>query len=189
VREDAFAEQLERARRGEAAGHRWLWARYAGPIKGFLLARGTPEVDEVVNDVFLAAFTRLADFEGGEADLRAWLHAIARNRRVDAIRGHDRRRRLVLAATAGRLVARDPDHAAITSLVDTELRELLEPLTPEQRDVVVLRFVCDLPLEEVAVVVDRPVGAVKALQHRALARLRKEVGAQPYPSGTSGAMS
>jgi RNA polymerase sigma-70 factor (ECF subfamily) len=189
VRDLEFADRLERAQRGDAEGFRWLWARYAGPIKAFLLARGTPEVDEVVNDIFLAAFTRLTDFEGGEAELRAWLYAIARNRRVDALRGHDRRRRLVLAAAAGRVLSRDADGEAVAGLVETDLREMLAPLTAEQRDVVVLRFVCDLSIEQVAAAIDRPIGAVKAMQHRALDRLRRNIEVDPYPAGTRGAMS
>ena len=184
-----FDEHLAIARRGEPEGFSWLWASYAGRIKGFLMARGTPEVDEVVNDVFLAAFTRLPDFEGGEPQFRAWLHAIARNRRVDALRGHGRRRRLRLPATEGQILAGDGEADAIEAMVDTDLRELLAPLTDEQRDVMVLRFVCDLSLEQTAVVVDRPIGSVKAVQHRALHRLRRKFEADPYPASTRRAMS
>ena len=185
----AFTEHLDRARRGEAEGYRALWVTYAGPVKGFLLARGTPEVDEVVNDVFVSAFRRLDAFEGGEPQFRAWIHAIARARRVDVLRGEGRRRRLHLAATQGQLLAADAETEAIDGLVDDDLRDLLTSLTAEQRDVVVLRFVCDLSLEQTAAVVDRPVGAVKAVQHRALRQLRKRIAADPYLAEPHRAMS
>jgi RNA polymerase sigma-70 factor (ECF subfamily) len=184
-----FGDHLASARRGVQEGFGRLWTTYAGQIKGFLMARGTPEVDEVVNDVFLAAFTRLPDFEGGEPQFRAWLHAIARNRRIDAVRGHGRRRRLRLAATQGQLLAGDGEADAIEAMVDADLRELLAPLTVEQRDVIVLRFVCDLSLEQTAEVVDRPIGSVKAVQHRALHRLRRRFEADPYLASTRRAMS
>jgi ATP phosphoribosyltransferase regulatory subunit HisZ len=56
--------------------------------------------------------------------------------------------------------------------MDPELVAALEALTPEQREVIALRFVADLALEEVAQITGRRVGAIKALQHRALENLR-----------------
>ena len=52
-------------------------------------------------------------------------------------------------------------------------------LTVDQREVVALRFVADLPLEDVARMTRRSMGATKALQHRALENLRQCVSAEP----------
>lgn len=52
------------------------------------------------------------------------------------------------------------------------MRAVLDRLAPDQREVVVLRFLVDLPLAEVAAVTGRSLPAVKALQHRGLARLK-----------------
>jgi RNA polymerase sigma-70 factor (ECF subfamily) len=59
--------------------------------------------------------------------------------------------------------------------VDVELIGALDQLTPDQRQIVTLRFVADLPLRDVARITGRRVGAVKALQARALANLRRIV--------------
>ncbi len=55
-------------------------------------------------------------------------------------------------------------------------------LTPDQREVVTLRFVADLAIEEVARITGRPIGAVKALQHRALRALASTLTTEPQLS-------
>jgi RNA polymerase sigma-70 factor (ECF subfamily) len=124
----------------------------------------------VLGEVFLQVARDLHRFEGDDAALRRWVFAIAHNRLLDA------RRRV-----AGRPVAASspvPDLPAPPPAdpVDPELVAALGTLTPEQREVVVLRFVADLPLEDVARIMKKRVGAVKALQHRALDALGRALG-------------
>jgi RNA polymerase sigma-70 factor (ECF subfamily) len=142
-------------------------------VLGYLRAHGVPDAEDVLGDVFVQVVRDLGRFRGDEAALRRWVFSIAHNRMVDWHRRR-RRREAALAAVAGdrREPARDPDGA----VVDPALVAALAALTPLQREVVVLRFVADLPLADVARVVRRPVGAVKALQHRALARLARALG-------------
>lgn len=174
-----FQRHLKAARAGDRDACRWMWDTYAGAIRGFLQARGTPDADEVVNDVFLAAFGNLDRFEGGESEFRAWLYRIARNKRADLFRARSRQPRPV-DHTLGVAPSGDVEAEAIAQLADAELRMVLADLTPDQRDVIVLRFVNDLSLEQVAAIVEKPTGAVKALQHRALTQLRKKFSPEPY---------
>jgi RNA polymerase sigma-70 factor (ECF subfamily) len=67
---------------------------------------------------------------------------------------------------------------ALASLGDERVRELLEGLSPDQRDVVLLRIVADLPIEAVAEALGKRPGSVKALQHRAIAALRRRMESQ-----------
>jgi RNA polymerase sigma-70 factor, ECF subfamily len=60
-----------------------------------------------------------------------------------------------------------------TTIIDDELLNALDALTDDQRTVVLLRFVADLPLRDVARITGRRVGAVKALQHRGLDELQR----------------
>ena len=62
---------------------------------------------------------------------------------------------------------------AMDSLDDQKVDELLQTLSPDQREVLLMRVVADLSLEQTAAVLGKRVGAVKALQHRALASLRR----------------
>jgi RNA polymerase sigma-70 factor (ECF subfamily) len=67
---------------------------------------------------------------------------------------------------------------ALDRLGGDEVQALLGALTSDQRDVLLLRIVADLSLEETATVVGKRVGAVKALQRRGLEALRREIHAQ-----------
>lgn len=189
VSESDFVGRLDAARGGDPYACRWVWDRYAGQIRAFLLARGTPDADEVVNDVFVAAFTGVGGFVGGEPEFRAWLYRVARNKRVDAIRAHERRP--TPTDSPSRLSSTQPDaeSEAVAAVVDEEVRDVLASLTPDQRDVVVLRFLADLTLEQTAMALDKPVGAVKSLQHRAIDQLRKKFVDCPYLPGTCRTMS
>jgi RNA polymerase sigma-70 factor (ECF subfamily) len=152
-----------------------------GPVHGYLRASGAIESEDLLSDVFLAVTRSLARFEGDDDALRRWVFTIAHNRLVDERRRIARRRK-VAAAELGQ-PPRPPDEP-----FDAELEVALGQLTPDQRDVVVLRFVADLPLETVASMMGRQVGAVKALQHRALARLQSHLRARatyaPRPDPT-----
>jgi len=144
-----------------------VYLRYAPAVRGYLRGNGVVDADDVLSEVFLQVARSLPRFRGDEDHLRAWVFAIARNRVVD---GHRRR--------ASRPVVADvpvPDRAAppATEPLDVELAAALAQLTPEQREIVALRFVADLPLEEVAAITGRTEGAVKSMQHRALAQLAR----------------
>ena len=186
TRNPSFARRLDAARCGDPRACQWVWDTYAGPITGFLQARGTPEVEEVVNEVFLAVFTGLDRFIGEEPMFRAWLYRVARNKRVDAFR-RGARHATTLSMTADG-VGGDVEDEAIAAMEDADLRALLVGLTPEQRDVLVLRFVADLSIAQVAVALDKTPLAIKALQHRAIAQLHKRISADPHPRATSPTM-
>ncbi len=69
----------------------------------------------------------------------------------------------------------DVEVDAMDLLSDHQLRALLDELSPDQRDVVLLRIVADLSIEDVATALGKRRGAVKSLQHRALATLRRHL--------------
>jgi RNA polymerase sigma-70 factor, ECF subfamily len=148
----------------DAAG---VYLRYAPAVRGYLRAQGVRDADDVLSEVFLQVARSLPRFRGDDDHLRAWVFTIARNRIVD---GHRRRSTRPLVADSP-----VPERAAPAAdqPVDPELIAALAQLTPDQREVVVLRFVADLPLEEVASLTGRTAGAVKSMQHRALAQLAR----------------
>ena len=111
---------------------------------------------------------------------RSWLFSIAWNKTAD---WHRRRHRRVARADAEPaslpVAGGDVEVDALEHLSADRVDELLDHLTDDQRDVILLRIVADLSLEETAVALDRPVGAVKSLQHRALHALRRAI--EPTP--------
>ena len=120
--------------------------------------------EDITAQVFLEAIEGIDRYRDRGAPFSAWLLTIARHRSLDALRKRRRDER-------ARLFFEPP-----TSRVESSAIEALGYLTPEQREVIHLRFVEDLSLEQVARMTGRSAGAVKSLQHRALSRLRCHLG-------------
>lgn len=147
-----------------------VYRALAPVVLGYLRAQRAPDPEDVLGEVFLQVARDLNRFSGDEAALRRWVFAIAHNRLLDARRRQGRRPAVVTDSV--------PDRPATPSTepVDRALVEALQQLTADQREVLVLRFVADLPLEDVARITRRRVGAVKALQHRGLDGLARILG-------------
>lgn len=140
---------------------------FAPAVLGYLRGQGVPDPDDVLSEVFLQVARSLPRFRGSEEEVRRWIFTIARNRAID-----DRRRRKTRPAVAAGEVP-EVVGPADGEGVDPTLLAALARLTPDQREVVVLRFVADLPLEQVARITKRTEGAVKSMQHRALDQLAR----------------
>ncbi len=163
-----------------------IWTELSGPVAGYLRARGVVDVDDVTSEVFLAAFQGLPSFVGEGERFRAWLFTIAHHRSVDAARQRSRR-----AAETPFDVNRDDrssasaeDAVLLSEQTDATI-QLLNLLTPDQREVVLLRFVADLSLEQVAAITGRKIGAVKQLQRRGIDALRRHLNGATSPGPVS----
>ncbi len=178
----AFGRALEAARAGHALGFEWIWHRFSRQVTAFARLRGSEDPEGVANDVFAAAFGRIDRFDGGPNAFVSFVFAIARNKTADE---HRRRRRRATESISNRgtaeVVTGEDSETAPSAETDAlaglnvETAHALRLLTDEQREIVFLRVVADLPIHEVAELTGRSVGAVKAMQHRALVTMRKEI--------------
>lgn len=174
-----FDETLTAAQAGAPWACTQLYTDLNRPVAAFVRLRGVPDPDDVASEVFLQVFRGLGSFEGDEAAFRAWVFTIARRRVQDVWRARRHRPRPAPLDTAVDRAGGDAEAEAIQQLGDPRLAAMLEALTPEQREVVLLHVVADLPLRQVAAVTSRSVGAVKALQHRAVRALRRAASEGP----------
>ncbi len=170
---DDLASAIERAQAGDARGFDTLFRAFGAPIAGFLRARHVSDPDGLANDVFLRAFRTIHTFQGDPARFRSWLFTIARNTAIDDSRR--RRRRVAEAPLDGTPEAAggDAEVDAMARIARDRVDALLAGLSPDQREVITLRIVADLSVEETAAVVGKGYEAVKALQRRGLASLRR----------------
>jgi RNA polymerase sigma-70 factor (ECF subfamily) len=124
-------------------------------------------------EVFVEAARRVRAFSGTADAFAGWLFTIARHDLVD--RGRAARRRTVEPVADPPDVERAPDPAdqVLERLDADRVRSALQLLTDEQREVLLLKFAGGLSNEEAAAAVGKPLGAVKSLQHRGLAALRR----------------
>ena len=148
-----------------------LYLDLAPAVRSYLRAQGVRDADNLLGEVFFHVARSIDKFRGDADDARRWVFTIAHHRLVD----HRRR----LAVRPVEVWVAPPDRPApidVEASLDPELLTALAELTDQQREVVLLRFVADLSLHEVARITGRPVGAVKAMQARALARLASLLG-------------
>jgi RNA polymerase sigma factor (sigma-70 family) len=161
-------------------GAEWAWAALyrdlAGPVTGYLASRGARDAEDLASETFLQVARNIQRFEGGEAAFRSWVFVIAHRRLIDWRRSHGRRPATVpITADDGERSGGDVEVEAIDRVVTAELQDAFEKLTEIQRDVLVLRIIGRLTLEETASVVGKRVGAVKAAQRRGLLALREHL--------------
>jgi RNA polymerase sigma-70 factor (ECF subfamily) len=145
-----------------------VYVQFAPGVLGYLRSQHVSDPEDLLGEVFYQVTRSLGSFEGDEDALRRWVFTVARNRVIDARRRSARRLKV-----ARRLPA--PEAVELPPAVDDDLVEALAALTDEQREVIALRYVADLSLDDVAQLTERSVGAVKAMQHRALEQLSRKL--------------
>ena len=142
--------------------YRYVWAR----------VRDDNVAEDLTAHVFLKALEGLPSYRPSGKPFLAWLYRIAYARVVDHWRQQDRQAEVPLEDT---LPAREPRPA---ELLEAEADwvtaiDLIAQLTDDQQDVVILRFIGEMSLAEVAETLNKTVGATKAIQYRALASLAR----------------
>jgi RNA polymerase sigma-70 factor (ECF subfamily) len=137
--------------------------------------------EECVTETFSRLLGALKGGGGPTSFLKAYLFRTAHNWMTDYFRQQGHANESLDAMEEAETFLADDRESLLQGMVDRlnakQVREALRRLTADQRQVIVLRFYEDLSSEEVAAALNKPVGAVKALQHRALGALRRALGA------------
>jgi RNA polymerase sigma-70 factor, ECF subfamily len=171
------------ARRREPAAVTRIYAAYAPALfRFFMAAVGDRHLaEDLTGEVFRGALEGLPRFRGPIQALGGWLFSIARHDLSDYRRRQARNPVQPLddlvkeeAALAGD--AMDPEELALERVEGDRVLAALQQLTPDQREVLLLRMAADFTAPEVAGILDKSTEAVKALQHRGLASLARALG-------------
>jgi RNA polymerase sigma factor (sigma-70 family) len=168
-----FDDVLAAAQAGAGWAFEVLYKDLAPSVTAYLRLHGAAEPDDLASETFIGVFTGLAGFSGDEDGLRGWVFTIAHRRLLDDWRRRSRRPQLTddpgdLTTHVGGNV--EDDVLARVGAADVE--RLCGTLPADQRSVLLLRILADLTVEQVAEVMDRSLGSVKALQRRGLRSLR-----------------
>lgn len=178
-----LADLVEAARAGCPRSFELIYRSLAGQVSSYLRWHRASDPDGLTNDVFVQVHRNLARFDGDDRSFKSWLFTIAHHRMIDDRRRASRQPRVQRDLDAGDEVdAGDVEEDAFAALGTDEVRSLVAVLSREQRDVVLLRIVADLPVCDVARMLGKREGAVKALQHRALASLRRHIDTTRAPA-------
>jgi RNA polymerase sigma-70 factor (ECF subfamily) len=165
---------IERAKQGEPAAFAALYDRHQPTVYRYVFFHvgDATAAEDLTSEVFVRLVEKVDQFAYRGRPLLAWLYTIARNLIIDHRRRAGRSPPLPLhegmpADTASL------DETAERRLTQERLTAAMAALTDDQRQVVLLKFIEGLDNDGVAQMMNKSVGAVKSLQHRALAELRR----------------
>lgn len=171
----SFDSVLEAARTGAEWAWTALYRQLSPVVLGYLRAQGSRDPEDLTGEVFLQVVKSLDGFAGNEAEFRSWVFVIAHRKLIDERRYHGRRP--VEVAEIGTLEshghAGNTEEEALHRLGVLEITRLMSKLSGDQRDVLLLRILGDMKVEEVSRAMGKTPAAVQSLQKRALSRLQK----------------
>ena len=165
---------VRRAKQRDEQAFAQLYEEYFDKIYRYVTLKigDRMEAEDITQQVFLNAIKAISSFKWRGIPVSAWLFRIAHNQVVDYLRRKSKRATAPLEES---LVASNSDPQLIAEQrLDTErLLVATRKLTPAQREVISLRFAGELSVAQVAKIMGKSEGAVKALQHSAIVALRK----------------
>jgi RNA polymerase sigma factor (sigma-70 family) len=172
---DALTDAVANGRGDDESVFAAVYRTFSPAVAGYLRARGVDDPEAVTHDVFLALYPQLKSVRGGAQGLRTLIFSIAHARSVD----HQRRRHRTPA-----VIEYDPDRdrrltasaedQAIDGDPEGNALSLLVGLNEDYKEVLRLRIIADLSVNQVAQIMQKSPGAIAQLQRRALASLRTQ---------------
>jgi len=172
---DGEDKLIDQAIRGKASAFGSLYDYYQPKIYRFVLIKvgRREDAEDLTHEIFKSALENIRTYENIGHPFSSWLYRIARNQIIDFYR--TRKNEVGLDAV-------DPEFFVAPAIAHFGMEEKLRMekvqgairrLKPEYQDIIVMRFVEDLPIKEVAMTLNKSEGAVKLIQHRAIKELKK----------------
>lgn len=169
-------ELLSRAGNFEEEALSELYDRYELKIYSYIYRRTSDQAlaEDLTAQVFLKMLEAIQGDRAWHSSFSGWLYRIAHNLVIDHYRARDRQKQVSIDDVPNmRDSTTSPVRAAEMALEADALRSAIRRLTDEQAQVITLRFLEGYSFAEIAEMMDKTEGAVKALQHRAVATLRQ----------------
>lgn len=173
-------ELILRAQAGDVECFAKLYDHYIPQIYRFVFVKTSHKADaeDLTHEVFLSAWQHLGRYRHKGFPFSSWLYQVARNKIIDYYRlrkNHssiDEQSGDAEWAKVENTLAEDFDIA----LTIKGIKNVIQTLTHDQQDVLLMRFVNDLSYEEIAQAMEKSEGAVRLIQHRAIQELKKRIG-------------
>jgi len=173
--EKEIRELVKKAKNGEAEAFGLIYDLYLDRIFRFVYLKvsNREEAEDLVQQVFMKAWEAINRFEDEGLPFSSWLYRIARNLVIDFYR--TQKINLTLEEGVGIVHPDDLEEKMERSQGQQEIQKILNQLTDEQKDIIILRFVNDLSYKEIAKITKKNPATLRILQHRALNKLRKNI--------------
>lgn len=164
---------VERAKQRDETAFAQIYESYFDKIYRYLVLKigDRTEAEDLAQQVFLKVVQQIGSFNWRGAPFSAWLFRIAHNQMVDYLRQRNKRYFLPLSES---IPSQDDPQRTVENRLEMErVLKAAKKLTAAQQEVISLRFSADLSTREVARIMNKSEGAIKALQHSAIIALRK----------------
>lgn len=170
---------VQRAKRGDRAAFAQIYDTFVDRIYKYAYYRvgHSNDAEDITAQVFIKAWQAIGRYETMGRPFAAWLYRIAHNQIVDFFRA--RRETAPLESANSQISSFDVEDMILRHAQADLLREAIKHLSPDQQAVIALRFLEGWGTEEAAHIMGKTPGAVRTLQHRALARLNQIVRSKP----------
>jgi RNA polymerase sigma-70 factor, ECF subfamily len=168
---------VERAQQDDRSALEELYLLHFDRIYSYLhMSVGSRhDAEDLTTQTFVKMLEAIGRFRWRSVPFSAWLFRIAHNLAMDHFRASRRWQPEEEISESVLGEESSAEDQALDSLGQTSMLELIDRLSPEQRQVLTLKFVFRFSNGEVASILDKSEGAVKSLQHRALASLQRHV--------------
>lgn len=176
ISSDPDEAAVERFLSGDRGAFDELFERYGAYVYNIVRGVLTSEDDasDVTQEVFLQVYRSLHTFRRGSR-FSTWLYRIALNRALDAARSHRRRKWVPFDETLENKSdpSGDPANAIESRSAEDEVRQVLDRMDPRHREVLVLRYLQEMEIEDMAKVLGCSTGAAKVRLFRARQKFRE----------------
>ena len=172
---------VEEAQRGDRGALEELYLIHFDRIYGYLhiTVGNRHDAEDLTTQTFLKMLESIGRFRWQSAPFSAWLFRIAHNLSMDHFRAHHRWQPEAEVPEPHGSEEPSAELEAMRSIGRQSMLELIDKLSLEQQQVLTLKFVFNFANADIAKILDKTEGAVKSLQHRALAALQKQIAQQP----------
>ncbi|MBN2257332.1 MAG: sigma-70 family RNA polymerase sigma factor [Anaerolineaceae bacterium] len=171
-------EVLVKAVAGDKEAFGVLYERYVGRIYTYIYYRtgNTHDAEDLTARVFYRAIEHIKRYRQRGVPFSAWLYRIAHNLVANWHRDRQRRQEVPIDDVINLQAKIDPPELTMMNTMDVErLMKVIQSLSPERQELIILKFVQELSNAEIGRIMRRSEGAIKSLYHRTLLSLRDDL--------------
>lgn len=171
---EAEKQHINDAQGGNKEAFGLLYDHYLPKIYRYILFKvsKTEEAEDLAHEVFLSAWQNIGGYKHKGFPFSSWLYQIARNAVIDFYRTS--KKNVQIEMVSENLLKINPTESELidNDLELTRIKGVIKFLKPEYQDVLIMRFIEELPHEEIAAILGKSQGAIRIIQHRALKELK-----------------
>lgn len=172
---DGDIQNIKSAINGEASAFGLLYDKYQPQIYRFIYLKVShrEEAEDLCHQVFLSAWQNMGSYEFKGFPFSTWLYSIARNKVIDYYRT---KKNFIDIETI--YIAEEDDKKTNESILDFKIsidgvKKAISEIPQIEQDVIIMRFVEDMSPQEIAPILNKSEGLIRAIQHKAIKRLKE----------------